>query len=309
MTIYNEGIIRVQKEHEEDLLRAMIETELIANANTVGISHDNEMTVIELSADSQCLGNIEEKLKKLCKEMKNCKLSLDIDYFGDEEGSYLKDFDGELQSLGQEETILRNASDADLIEELKRRGYSVGGTENVPVSRQKAGMIAKQFMKAKNPDAWDGEGIAPLSFDKGTASFPLIEESVDLSYSHNEKGWYCSCKLMKNGKILRKTRCENLKSGLDLTDAILSLWEKKEDSTEKEKQDHPIYTFHYVYSEILDGFGVIQFCAESRAEADKLFLDYQKDNHFTAQESECHIVYNPDDASEYGSRYWIQCKN
>ena len=67
-----------------------------------------------------------------------------------------------------------------------------------------------------------------------------------------------------------------------------------------------IYTYEFTYDEFIDGFGVIQFCAENKKEAELLFDDFCKENNFSVPEYSVDIVYNEDDAREYGDKYGVK---
>lgn len=67
-----------------------------------------------------------------------------------------------------------------------------------------------------------------------------------------------------------------------------------------------IYTYEFTYDEFIDGFGVIQFCAENKKEAESLFDDFCKENNFSVPEYSVDIVYNEDDAREYGDKYGVK---
>lgn len=64
-----------------------------------------------------------------------------------------------------------------------------------------------------------------------------------------------------------------------------------------------MYTYEFTYSEEIDGFGSIQFCAESKREAEELFRDWQQDEGCEITDYEVATVYNADDAREYGKAY------
>lgn len=66
-----------------------------------------------------------------------------------------------------------------------------------------------------------------------------------------------------------------------------------------------IYTFEFTYDNPDDDFHSIQFCAESLAEAEKLFYGWAKGegNWANPTYTNCEVVYDADDADEYGDRY------
>lgn len=69
-----------------------------------------------------------------------------------------------------------------------------------------------------------------------------------------------------------------------------------------------MYTFYITYDGI-DDFGSIQFCAESKSEAHALFREWCiTDNKMkTPIEPNCiTVVYNEQDAEEYGSYYGVK---
>lgn len=65
---------------------------------------------------------------------------------------------------------------------------------------------------------------------------------------------------------------------------------------------YKIFTFAFYYDEPDDGFGNIEFCAESFDEAEGLFNEWAVHEGCPGY-TDCEVVYNPDDASEYGSAY------
>ena len=64
-----------------------------------------------------------------------------------------------------------------------------------------------------------------------------------------------------------------------------------------------MWTYKFTYDESIDDFGSIQFCAKTRAEAEKLFADWCKDNDLKIEEYDVEVVYNYDDLHEYGTDY------
>lgn len=67
-----------------------------------------------------------------------------------------------------------------------------------------------------------------------------------------------------------------------------------------------IYTYEFAYDESIDGFGVTQFCARDKKEAKSLFDDFCKENNISVPEYSVEIVYNEDDAREYGNKYGVK---
>lgn len=64
-----------------------------------------------------------------------------------------------------------------------------------------------------------------------------------------------------------------------------------------------MYTYEFVYNQEIDGFGSIQFCAESKQEAEELFQDWQNDEGYKIADYKAESVYNAYDACEYGKVY------
>lgn len=64
-----------------------------------------------------------------------------------------------------------------------------------------------------------------------------------------------------------------------------------------------MYTFEFTYDESIDDFGSIQFCAETRTEAETLFKDWCEENGLKINEYDVKVVYDTYDAQEYGDDY------
>lgn len=64
-----------------------------------------------------------------------------------------------------------------------------------------------------------------------------------------------------------------------------------------------MYTFEFTYDESIDDFGSIQFCAETRTEAETLFKDWCEENGLKINEYDVKVVYDTCDAQEYGDDY------
>lgn len=64
-----------------------------------------------------------------------------------------------------------------------------------------------------------------------------------------------------------------------------------------------IYTYEFVYDEMVDGFGCIQFCSQTKDEAIKLFTEWQTSNGYLISDYSVNLVYNEEDACEYGRNY------
>lgn len=64
-----------------------------------------------------------------------------------------------------------------------------------------------------------------------------------------------------------------------------------------------MYTFEFTYDESIDDFGSIQFCAETRTEAETLFKEWREENGLKINEYDVKVVYDTYDAQEYGDDY------
>ena len=65
---------------------------------------------------------------------------------------------------------------------------------------------------------------------------------------------------------------------------------------------YKIFTFLFHYDEPDDGFGEIDFCAESLDEAEGLFDEWATQEGCPGY-TDCEVVYNADDAEVYGNLY------
>lgn len=116
--IYN-GEIRCKK---EDLERA------IPLVKKIFLHPDVEeldgVTYIVISDETG--GNITEEIDIFCQTLKEMGLSVagNISFTGDYDGKYILS-GSEYTELSAEECVIRNASDQDLLKEVKRRGYLV----------------------------------------------------------------------------------------------------------------------------------------------------------------------------------------
>lgn len=68
---------------------------------------------------------------------------------------------------------------------------------------------------------------------------------------------------------------------------------------------YKIFTFRFYYDEPADDFGEIEFCAESFDEAYGLFKEWaiHDEGCPNPNYTDCEVVYNADDAEEYGDEY------
>lgn len=64
-----------------------------------------------------------------------------------------------------------------------------------------------------------------------------------------------------------------------------------------------MYTYQFLYDENIDGYGSIQFCAESENEARKLFTEWKRENKYNIFKYDVSIIYNKEDQEEYGDDY------
>lgn len=70
-----------------------------------------------------------------------------------------------------------------------------------------------------------------------------------------------------------------------------------------------MYTFEFTYDEDVDGFGSIRFCAESQANAEELFHEWNHENGYDrniGKDYSVEIVYDESDAREYGDDYLVK---
>ena len=63
-----------------------------------------------------------------------------------------------------------------------------------------------------------------------------------------------------------------------------------------------MFTYRFYYDAPDDGFGAIEYCAESIDEAAGLFSEWASHNGCPGY-TDCEVVYNSDDAETYGDMY------
>ena len=64
-----------------------------------------------------------------------------------------------------------------------------------------------------------------------------------------------------------------------------------------------MYTYEFLYDDQIDGFGCIQFCANNKKEAEKLFDEWKEENGYDISNYTVKTVHNETDAYEYGKLY------
>lgn len=64
-----------------------------------------------------------------------------------------------------------------------------------------------------------------------------------------------------------------------------------------------MFTYHFIYTALKGGLMEIQFCAESRTEAERLFFGYLKEQSTDILRYEVCCVYNASDHDYYGTTY------
>lgn len=66
-----------------------------------------------------------------------------------------------------------------------------------------------------------------------------------------------------------------------------------------------MFTFAISYDETIDGFGIIQFCAQTKDEAITLFKEWCKTDlkNENIDITKIEVIYNENDANEYGDEY------
>ena len=77
-------------------------------------------------------------------------------------------------------------------------------------------------------------------------------------------------------------------------------------SEKSASQDPVMYTYQFSYDPSIDGFGSVQFCASTIDEAVELFKEWEKENGHKIKKYSYNIVYNEEDAKEYGNSYGLQ---
>ena len=115
MTYTNNGYFEIPEEYEEEFLD-------LADKNGFGDcldirSEKEEKIIFDLN---ECPGDIEMNIARVAEHFVGKGLNASVEYFGDESGRYEVE-DGEFYSYSGKECILRDASDEELIAELKRR--------------------------------------------------------------------------------------------------------------------------------------------------------------------------------------------
>ena len=121
MTVQNSGVLTPNKPLTQE---AIDEAKRILGAEKgSGIFVNQDMIDFEDSHGS-CLN---EDLDKLIQRFAELGFTLDgsITYYGDYEGTYIVEPGKMTQDVDKDKAVIRNASDDELLEELRRRGVRV----------------------------------------------------------------------------------------------------------------------------------------------------------------------------------------
>lgn len=121
MTLFNNGSISCKPEELDMVLQLFNASGIppVSNYDTEDAYVDDNECSFEIN---EVYGDIEYKLKQFCKDCLDhgVKINFEINYSGDYEGTYLCK-EGKFESLDAAEMHIRNASDTQLLEELRRR--------------------------------------------------------------------------------------------------------------------------------------------------------------------------------------------
>lgn len=136
MYYVNDGTITVAKEHLEQVLDMIVKAGFYRCKDIISVDETADPVVIDIF---EVYGDIEGDLTNFLNECKQEGITINgsISYRGDYDGEYIIE-NCELTSLTADECAIRNASDADLIEELCRRG-------SLPVENVKVIDMLKQM--------------------------------------------------------------------------------------------------------------------------------------------------------------------
>ena len=199
MTLYNNGTISIETKYVGELIKELNKS--IASKCILCVwgeddyvtKDDKSRAIVEIGL----YGDIETDLDNLSDAMKKigAHMVVDINFDGDYTGSYRTNRTGDVELLSESDLAVKEASDDELIRELKARGYIV---------------MAK-----------------------------------------------------------------------------------------------PIYTYRFHYEAENDDFTEIEFCASTKREAKSIFYTFCEENKIAPKNVSCEIVFNEDDAEEYGSRYGV----
>lgn len=129
MYYVNDGTIFVAKEHLEQVLDMIVKAGFYRSKDIISVDESADPVEIDIF---EVYGDIEVSLINILDECKQAGITINgsISYRGDCDGEYIIE-NCELTSLTADDCAIRNASDADLIEELRRRGSLPAENEKV----------------------------------------------------------------------------------------------------------------------------------------------------------------------------------
>lgn len=135
MTYYNAGYIQVEEKDVKALIVAINATEIFGfDLDVTDFYKHDGMAVYDLEVTGDIEDNLQE-VKKLLNTV-GIEVYFEITFYGDSNGTYIVNDDGDFEILSMEDAAIRDADTDDLIKELRVRGYSVtkagdkNGTEN-----------------------------------------------------------------------------------------------------------------------------------------------------------------------------------
>ena len=135
MTYYNAGYIQVEEKDVKALIVAINATEIFGfDLDVTDFYKHDGMAVYDLEVTGDIEDNLQE-VKKLLNTV-GIEVYFEITFYGDSNGTYIVNDDGDFEVLSMEDAAIRDADTDDLIKELRVRGYSVtkagdkNGTEN-----------------------------------------------------------------------------------------------------------------------------------------------------------------------------------
>lgn len=135
MTYYNAGYIQVEEKDVKALIVAINATEIFGfDLDVTDFYKHDGMAVYDLEVTGDIEDNLQE-VKKLLNTV-GIEVYFEITFYGDSNGTYIVNDDGDFEILSMEDAVIRDADTDDLIKELRVRGYSVtkagdkNGTEN-----------------------------------------------------------------------------------------------------------------------------------------------------------------------------------
>lgn len=126
MSIFNNGTLEIQGNPTDK----EVEKAVSATIGTAGIYISGSTIDINDRPDSALRGKMERLVEELNRN--GCPVTGCVTFYGDEDGAFEINEDGTITDYDAEDWAVHNYDDAGLIEELLRRGYSVGARTKNP---------------------------------------------------------------------------------------------------------------------------------------------------------------------------------